>query len=257
MWTLHVVRRRWHRNGSPPLPRGRTPRAKIKDAPNRDCARSGDRRAEQFRALSCNLTTWSGTACAGPGARIVRVRHALSGAAGPRRQALLERVVAATAPRIAADEAPSRPLGGVAIGLERKRRDSGQREQDDPGHWPAPCAGRKLATFISPPRIFSPLNSPANADRRHEPSAAPMYAVRSSAPRRCGRHGARSGCHAAAIEVSPAALASGSRTAPSHASFSTMRARMLGEFSPMPAVNTKASSPPSAAASRPAWSPTR
>jgi hypothetical protein len=60
-----------------------------------------------------------------------------------------------------------------------------------------------------------------------------------------------------AIDVSPAALACGSSTAPSHASFSTMRARMPGEFSPIPAVNTKASRPPSAAASRPAWSPTR
>ena len=36
-----------------------------------------------------------------------------------------------------------------------------------------------------------------------------------------------------------------------------MRARIVGEFSPMPAVNTKASSPPNAAASIPAESPTR
>jgi hypothetical protein len=39
----------------------------------------------------------------------------------------------------------------------------------------------------------------------------------------------------------PSALAAGSRTTPSHASFSAMRARIVGEFSPMPAVNTKAS----------------
>ena len=52
----------------------------------------------------------------------------------------------------------------------------------------------------------------------------------------------------------PASLAAGSSSAPSQASRSAMRARIAGEFSPMPAVKTKASRPPSAAASRPASS---
>ena len=56
----------------------------------------------------------------------------------------------------------------------------------------------------------------------------------------------------AAIDMPPAALAAGSSTPPSQASRCTMAARIAGEFSPMPAVNTKASRPPSAAASRPA-----
>src|SRR5215472_14378725 len=52
----------------------------------------------------------------------------------------------------------------------------------------------------------------------------------------------------AAIDVAAAALALGSSAPPSQASVSTMRARRDGEFSPIPAVNTKASSPPRSAA---------
>ena len=55
----------------------------------------------------------------------------------------------------------------------------------------------------------------------------------------------------------PAALAAGSSSAPSQARRSAMRARIAGAFSPMPAVNTKASRPPRAAASWPACRPQR
>ncbi len=45
--------------------------------------------------------------------------------------------------------------------------------------------------------------------------------------------------------------------APSQESFSATRARIVTEFSPIPAVKTNASSPPSAAASIPAFNPMR
>ena len=48
-----------------------------------------------------------------------------------------------------------------------------------------------------------------------------------------------------------AALAGGSSTAPNQASLPTTRERTPAEFSPIPAVKTTASSPPSAEASMP------
>ena len=52
-------------------------------------------------------------------------------------------------------------------------------------------------------------------------------------------------------------FATGSSATPSQASFSAIRARIPIEFSPIPAVNTKASMPCKAAASIPAFKPAR
>ena len=59
------------------------------------------------------------------------------------------------------------------------------------------------------------------------------------------------------ISVAPASFAAGSSSAPSQPRRLAMRARIAAEFSPTPAVKTRASSPPSAAASMPAFSAQR
>ena len=59
------------------------------------------------------------------------------------------------------------------------------------------------------------------------------------------------------MRVAPAALAAGSSSAPSQARRSAMRARIGAACSPMPAVKTKASRPPRAAASSPTCRPQR
>ena len=95
------------------------------------------------------------------------------------------------------------------------------------------------------------------ASGRCQSIAAPAYGARSSIPRRSARYGSQGDRRASISGEPPAAFPAGSSVPPSQASFSTIRARRPGEFSPIPAVNTKPSMPPSAAASRPACSPTR
>ena len=55
----------------------------------------------------------------------------------------------------------------------------------------------------------------------------------------------------------PRALAAASSSTPSHAASRQTRSRIAALFSPMPAVNTIASRPPSAAASEPSSRPMR
>jgi hypothetical protein len=108
------------------------------------------------RLLRCDLTARPRARrpiCVGPAAREVLVLNAMARAPGPRRQALLERVVAATTPRIAADEAPGRPLGGGAIAVDRKRRDGGQHDHVDLGHWSAPMLPSAL--MVINPSVMS------------------------------------------------------------------------------------------------------
>ena len=65
------------------------------------------------------------------------------------------------------------------------------------------------------------------------------------------------GLWAALMQGWPAALASASKTRPVHAASRHTRSRIAALFSPMPAVNTSASSPPSAATSEPSSRPMR
>ena len=55
----------------------------------------------------------------------------------------------------------------------------------------------------------------------------------------------------------PARFAAGSRSIPSQADMPQIAARVSASFSPIPAVKTRASSPPSAAASEPISRPAR
>ena len=109
---------------------------------------------------------------------------------------------------------------------------------------------RRLARHVAPLGSVKTLRTVRSTRAAASPSSAPVWrAIISSSL--VGITQAETRLPAREIRGAVRAFASRSSSMPSQADASQIRSRISAEFSPMPAVNTSASIPPSTAASAP------